>query len=76
MRILHDLVSVYAVTGHGFSLVHFFMYIFRGLGLLSENQFKRSTTYFDNLTLDGNNTIRIPKFGILLGVVNRKNHLD
>ena len=41
-----DLVSVCAVTGHGFSLVPSLMYIFRGLLFLSEDEFKRSTTYF------------------------------
>ena len=41
-----DLVSACAVTGHGFSLVPSLMYIFRGLLFLSEDEFKRSTTYF------------------------------
>lgn len=32
-----SLVSVYEVTGHGFSLVAFLMYIFRGLVFIPEN---------------------------------------
>ena len=42
MTILDDLVSVYTVTGYGFSLVHSLMYIFRSLCLLSENQLKKT----------------------------------